>query len=149
MSEGTLPLPITTSTSGPAKKKRVLLVDTSRVKRDLRSETMRRLGIEVDCAADVSEARCWWRADLYDLSHLLSLAAGNPWLTLVPVVESDADAATMQQGTLADVVTRYGAWADRDVLVAGSPAMIRSTVSRMLVAGTPLDRITYDPFTLD
>jgi hypothetical protein len=28
---------------------------------------MRRLGAEVDCAADVMEARCWWRADLYDL----------------------------------------------------------------------------------
>jgi hypothetical protein len=28
---------------------------------------MRRLGMEVDCAADLSEARCWWRADLYDL----------------------------------------------------------------------------------
>lgn len=51
----------------PAKKKRVLLVDTSRTKRELRSETMRKLGIEVDCAADISEARCWWRADLYDL----------------------------------------------------------------------------------
>ena len=49
------------------KKKRVLLVDTSRTKRDLRSETMRKLGIEVDCAADISEARCWWRTDLYDL----------------------------------------------------------------------------------
>ncbi len=50
-----------------AKKKRVLLVDTSRTKRDLRSETMRKLGVDVDCAADISEARCWWRADLYDL----------------------------------------------------------------------------------
>ena len=49
------------------KKKRVLLVDTSRVKRDLRSETMRKLGMEVDCAADISEARCWWRPSLYDL----------------------------------------------------------------------------------
>jgi CheY-like chemotaxis protein len=49
------------------KKKRVLLVDTSRPKRDLRAETMRKLGMEVDCAADVAEARCWWRADLYDL----------------------------------------------------------------------------------
>jgi CheY-like chemotaxis protein len=49
------------------KKKRVLLIDTSRAKRDLRSETMRKLGVEVDCAADISEARCWWRADLYDL----------------------------------------------------------------------------------
>lgn len=49
------------------KKKRVLLVDTSRLKRDLRSETMRRLGAEVDCAADIAEARCWWRPNLYDL----------------------------------------------------------------------------------
>ncbi len=49
------------------KKKRVLLVDGSRVKRDLRSETMRKLGVEVDCAADISEARCWWRPGLYDL----------------------------------------------------------------------------------
>jgi CheY-like chemotaxis protein len=62
---------LTWSLSNPAaaalKKKRVLLVDTSRTKRDLRSETMRKLGVEVDCAADISEARCWWRADLYDL----------------------------------------------------------------------------------
>jgi len=49
------------------KKKRVLLVDSSRAQRDLRSETMRRLGVEVDCAADISEARCWWRPQLYDL----------------------------------------------------------------------------------
>lgn len=49
------------------KKKRVLLLDGSRPKRDLRSETMRNLGMEVDCAADVPEARCWWRAGLYDL----------------------------------------------------------------------------------
>lgn len=59
----TLPAPI------PAlvKKKRVLLIDTSRPKRELRAETMRKLGMEVDCAADIAEARCWWRADLYDL----------------------------------------------------------------------------------
>jgi hypothetical protein len=28
---------------------------------------MRRLGVEVDCAADIIEARCWWRPQLYDL----------------------------------------------------------------------------------
>ncbi len=89
------------------------------------------------------------RADLYDLQYLFIMAASNPWLSVVPVLETEADAATMEQGTLADVVTRYGAWAERDVLVAGSPSMIRSTVSRMLVAGTPLDRISYDPFTVD
>ena len=48
-------------------------------------------------------------------------------------------------GTLSEVVTRYGSWADHDVTVCGSPAMIRSTVSQMLVAGTPLDRITLRP----
>jgi hypothetical protein len=49
------------------KKKRVLLVDTSPAKRDLRAEVMRKMGIEVDCAADIPEARSWWRAALYDL----------------------------------------------------------------------------------
>jgi hypothetical protein len=49
------------------KKKRVLLVDASPVKRDLRAETMRKLGMDVDCAADISEARSWWRAALYNL----------------------------------------------------------------------------------
>ncbi|MGQ0840630.1 FAD-binding oxidoreductase [Actinokineospora sp.] len=89
------------------------------------------------------------REDHYDVPHLQNLAASNPWLTVVPVLDSAPDAPGVEHGTLADVVTRYGAWADRDVLVSGSPGMIRSTVSRMLVAGTPLDRITYDPFTLD
>lgn len=60
------------------KKKRVLLVDSSRPKRDLRSETMRKVGIEVDCAADISEARCWWRADLYDLVLIHVLDAPGP-----------------------------------------------------------------------
>jgi CheY-like chemotaxis protein len=66
MSAPTLLTP-TSTIAEPVKKKRVLLVDTSRPKRDLRAETMRKLGMDVDCAADVAEARCWWRADLYDL----------------------------------------------------------------------------------
>ena len=60
-------LPLSTPDVNPAKKKRVLLLDTSQTKRDLRADVMRHLGIEVDCAADVLEARCWWRADLYNL----------------------------------------------------------------------------------
>ena len=88
--------------------------------------------------------------DLYDLPSLRTLSYSNSWLDIVPVVENDEGAGSgAERGTLADVVTRYGAWADHDVLVCGSPAMIRATVSRMLVAGTPLDRIRYDPFTMD
>ncbi len=88
--------------------------------------------------------------DLYDFTSLRRLSYANPWLDVIPVVEhDDSDTSGAERGTLVDVVTRYGAWADHDVTVCGSPAMIRATVSRMLVAGTPLDRITYDPFTLD
>ncbi|MGH3838770.1 MAG: globin domain-containing protein [Pseudonocardiaceae bacterium] len=89
------------------------------------------------------------RADLPELDTLTAMTATNPWLTVIPVLESHPRVAGIERGTLADVVPRFGTWADRDVLVCGSPAMIRATVSRMLVAGTPLDRITYDPFTLD
>jgi CheY-like chemotaxis protein len=67
MSTTIVPSPPAAPISGELKKKRVLLVDTSPAKRDLRAEVMRKLGMEVDCAADISEARSWWRADLYNL----------------------------------------------------------------------------------
>ncbi|WP_414710852.1 globin domain-containing protein [Pseudonocardia sp.] len=87
--------------------------------------------------------------DLYDFASLRQLSYTNPWLNVVPVVEEDEGISGAEHGTLADVVTRYGAWKDHDALVCGSPSMIRATVSRMLVAGTPLDQIRYDPFTMD
>jgi CheY-like chemotaxis protein len=64
--------------SAPAevRKKRVLLVDDSHPKRDLRAEVMRKLGMDVDCAADIAEARSWWRADLYDLV-LINMEKGH------------------------------------------------------------------------
>lgn len=49
------------------KKKRILLVDTSHAKRDLRAEVLRKLGVDVDSAADIAEARSWWRPAMYDL----------------------------------------------------------------------------------
>ena len=52
---------------GAVKKKRVPLVDTSQAKRELRAEVMRKVGMDVDCAADIAEAHSWWRAALYDL----------------------------------------------------------------------------------
>jgi hypothetical protein len=50
-----------------ASKKRILLVATDDVRRDLRARVMRKMGAEVDCAADISEARSLWRADSYNL----------------------------------------------------------------------------------
>ena len=62
-----LELPLSAPLPSKLKNRRVLLVDTSATMRDLRAESMRKLGMEVDCAADISEARSWWRADLYSL----------------------------------------------------------------------------------
>ena len=53
--------------SAQPKRKRILLVDASAAKRDLRADALKKLGVDVDCACDITEARSWWRADLYDL----------------------------------------------------------------------------------
>lgn len=62
-----LALPVSAPIPGVVKKKRVLLVDASHAKRDLRAEVLRKFGMEVDCAVDIPEARAWWRPALYDL----------------------------------------------------------------------------------
>jgi len=61
------PLSVSAPIPDAVKKKRVLLIDTSHAKRDLRSEVLRKLGIDVDSAADIVEARVWWKPALYDL----------------------------------------------------------------------------------
>ena len=95
--------------------------------------------------------------DLYDLPTLVELASTAPWLTIQPVSEEDEDpwwAGARQElprtlhrrqtGTLVDAVTRWGSWADRQVLVAGSPDMLRATVRGMVAAGTPREHISFD-----
>jgi NAD(P)H-flavin reductase len=87
--------------------------------------------------------------DLYDLAGLREMSYRNSWLNVIPVVQEEEPGVGAELGTLAEVITRYGAWANHDVVVCGSPSMIRATVARMLVAGTPLDHIRYDPFVMD
>jgi len=62
-----LSLPVSQPIPDAVKKKRVLLIDTSHAKRDLRAEVMRKVGMDVDSAADIVEARIWWKPALYDL----------------------------------------------------------------------------------
>ena len=71
-----LALPVSTPIPEIVKKKRVLLVDTSHAKRDLRAEVLRKLGMYVDIAADIAEARSSWRPALYDLV-LINMGGGG------------------------------------------------------------------------
>ncbi|MGQ4597129.1 FAD-binding oxidoreductase [Nocardia sp. R6R-6] len=100
--------------------------------------------------------------DLYAADMLCLLADELPWLTVVPVVErlEDPDWADewyeqsrvdigfapddLLQGTLADVVSSHGAFLEHQVLVCGSPAMVRTTVDRLLETGTPAERIRFE-----
>ena len=52
-----LPLALSAPIPDAVKKKRVLLIDTSHATRDLRAEVLRKVGIDVDSAADIVEAR--------------------------------------------------------------------------------------------
>jgi len=67
MSTPLLSLPVSAPSPDLVKKKKVLLIDTSHAKRDLRAEVLRKFGMDVDSAADIAEARSWWRPGLYDL----------------------------------------------------------------------------------
>lgn len=71
-----LALPLSAPIPDVVKKRRVLLIDTSHAKRDVRVEVLRKLGMDVDSAGDIAEARSWWRPALYDLV-LINMEKGS------------------------------------------------------------------------
>ncbi|MEV4203235.1 FAD-binding oxidoreductase [Nocardia salmonicida] len=93
--------------------------------------------------------------DLYANDMLFLLSGELPWLSVIPVVESPEDLAVrdewyeqtrsdvgfgleeMLHGTLADVAAAHGPFTKHQVLVCGSPAMVRTTVDRLIESGTP------------
>jgi NAD(P)H-flavin reductase/hemoglobin-like flavoprotein len=87
--------------------------------------------------------------DLHSLDRFAVIGEGAPWLAVVGACESDPLDLELAPGTVVEAITRAGPWLDHDVVVAGSPGMIRATTAALLVDGTPLDRIHYDPFTDD
>lgn len=98
--------------------------------------------------------------ELYDLRTLWHVAAHNPWLSVSPVAEYKLDPSwatdypdvspprglhVRQTGRLAEVVTNYGNWGDRQILICGGPAMVRTTKAALIAKGAPRERIQHDP----
>lgn len=98
--------------------------------------------------------------DLYDLRTLWEIAATNPWLSVTPVSEYSTDPPwaadypdvqpprglhVRQTGLLPDVVTSYGSWSDRQILVCGGPKMVAATKAALIAKGAPPERIQHDP----
>ena len=99
-------------------------------------------------------------SELYDLPTLWQLASTNPWLSVTPVSEYSTNPPwasdypdpepprglhVRQSGTLPDVVTRYGSWSDRQLLVCGSPQMVEATKAALIAKGAQAERIQHDP----
>jgi NAD(P)H-flavin reductase len=100
--------------------------------------------------------------ELYDLPTLWQIASNNPWLSVTPVSERGGDPAwaadypdvtpprglhLRQTGRLMDVVTRYGNWGDRQILICGGPQMVRATKDALVAKGAPAERIQHDPLS--
>lgn len=98
--------------------------------------------------------------ELYDLPTLWQIAAHNPWLSVSPVSEYTANPAwaseypdvtpprglhVRQTGRLPEVVTKYGSWSDRQILICGGPEMVRATKAALIAKGAPPERIQHDP----
>jgi NAD(P)H-flavin reductase/hemoglobin-like flavoprotein len=82
------------------------------------------------------------REDLYDLPELNRLAARYPWLSVVTAC-SDDPGFTGEQGTVSDVVARYGPWNDHDFFVAGPDPMVRATLRTLAGLQVPSVRIRH------
>ncbi|MBS9532533.1 2-polyprenylphenol hydroxylase [Mycobacterium sp. M1] len=98
--------------------------------------------------------------ELYDLPTLWQIGVHNPWLSVTPVSEypGDPDWAAdypdptpprglhlRQTGRLPEVVTRYGGWGDRQILICGGPDMTRATEAALLAKGAAPEQIRHDP----
>ena len=103
-----------------------------------------------------------YRCELYDLPTLWQVAQQNPWLSVSPVTEYRGDPPwapeypdvtpprglhVRQTGRLPDVVTQYGAWGDRQILICGGPDMVRATKAALIAKGAPPERIQHDPLS--
>jgi NAD(P)H-flavin reductase len=82
---------------------------------------------------------------LYDLPELEKVAAGCPWLTVLPVVTSEPGYQG-ESGPLPDVIARNGNWRDHDVYISGPSGMIEATVGRLAAQGVPEEQIRVEDF---
>ena len=97
--------------------------------------------------------------ELYDLRTLWDVASTSPWLTVTPVVENEKDPWWVsptewctaprglnltEHGKLEEVLPCYGAWTDRQILIAGPPAWIPTMRDALVEGGTPPQNILYN-----
>ncbi|SUA74073.1 Phenol hydroxylase P5 protein [Nocardia otitidiscaviarum] len=102
--------------------------------------------------------------DLYASDMLYLLTGELPWLTVLPVVQTDEDPdwvdewheacrvdigfqpEEMLSGSLAEVVGRFGPLDRQQILVCGNAAPVQQVVETLLATGAPAEHIRYEGF---
>jgi NAD(P)H-flavin reductase len=82
---------------------------------------------------------------LYDLADLEKMAAGYPWLTVVPAV-SDEPGFAGERGLLPDVLARCGNWRQHDVYICGPTPMVEATITHLTALGVPPGQVHVEDF---
>ena len=72
-----------------------------------------------------------------------------PWATDYPDVQPPRGLHVRQTGRLPDVVTRYGAWGDRQILIGGGPQMIEATKAALIAKGARKNESSTIPWLFD
>jgi NAD(P)H-flavin reductase/hemoglobin-like flavoprotein len=86
--------------------------------------------------------------DLYDMPALERMERVLPWLSVVPVLSHDPYYAG-QRGAVGEAAMRHDRWVDSEVYVCGPEAMVSDSLTRLVAAGIPVDRIHTEDFDAD
>jgi NAD(P)H-flavin reductase/hemoglobin-like flavoprotein len=82
---------------------------------------------------------------LYDLADLEKIAAGRPWLTVVPAVSHEPDFPG-ERGMVHEVLARSANWREHDVYASGPTPMVEATVNQLTALGVPPGQIHVEDF---
>jgi len=82
---------------------------------------------------------------LYDLADLEKMAAGRPWLTVIPAV-SHEPGFPGERGMVHEVLARTGNWREHDVYASGPAPMAEATVNQLMALGVPQGQIHVEDF---
>ena len=82
------------------------------------------------------------------MADLETVTLNDPsWAADYPDVTPPRGLHVRQTGRLPDVVTKYGGWGDRQILICGGPAMVHATKAALIARGAPSEHIHHDPLS--
>ena len=79
------------------------------------------------------------------MSPVSEYGADPPWARDYPDPTPPRGLHVRQTGRLPEVVSGYGGWGDRQILISGRAAMVAATRAALIARGTPPQRIQHDP----